>query len=207
MEKPKGEIEDDYSGIDVKKVNSIGTFPRRRGNFTLNISQEGKLYVIGGSSNQSEYEDFYLLDLKTYIWSRIPYPLKSPLVGHQSVLIPSKSVQSGGILIYGGWNSENYDESLYLIELENYKAKESRRVPKTFKTIKDVKDVQDKLKSEENNPNSRRDHTFVYIEKWKKIVMIGGWNSLQWNPMMVELEVWVIDQSNLFLFKIGSGKK
>lgn len=208
MEKSKNEMDDDHhSGLDVKKVNSIGTFPRKRANFSLNLSEEDKLYVIGGCSNQSEYEDFYVLDLKTYIWSRIPYPMKSALVGHKSVHLSSKESQSGALLVYGGWKTENYNDSLYLIELDTYKTKESRKVPKTFKTINDVKNANKLSQTEQDKPNSRRDHTLTLVESWDKVVLVGGWNSLQWSPTMVSLDVWVIDQSKIFLLKIGSGRK
>lgn len=194
------EIYDDHTGIDVKKVNTIGTFPRRRANFSLTLSQDNKLFVVGGSSMQSEYEDFYFLDLKSYMWTRIPYPMQHTLVGHKSVYLTSEKSETGAILIYGGWKTENYNDSLFLIELDTHKAKESKRIQKKmFKTIHDViNNGNQKSKSEEHKPSARRDHTLDYVGKWERVVLVGGWNALQWNPTMVDLEVWTLDKSNFF---------
>jgi hypothetical protein len=39
-------------------------------------------------------------------------------------------------------------------------------------------------------PEARRDHSMCFHDKSNVVVMIGGWNALEWHPDQVALEIW-----------------
>jgi hypothetical protein len=39
-------------------------------------------------------------------------------------------------------------------------------------------------------PEARRDHSLCFHDKLNVVVMIGGWNALEWHPDQVALEIW-----------------
>ena len=65
--------------------------------------------------------------------------------------------------------------------------------------------------NEKYQPIARRDHTMTYVDCINSIQMVGGWNAFEWSPGNINLDVWVLDSSNLAVFALkiqnGNGQK
>lgn len=182
--------------IRIEKVQCKGDTPRKRGNFSSAIQGKDTIYIIGGNSNEQEYSDFYSLNLKTFAWKSIPYNIAKSLTGHKSVFLSSGIDIKTGILTYGGWNGEDYNDSIFLTDLGDMTAKESLRYAedseKKLRSHKTMGDVRQKIEHDLNIPDGRRDFTMNFINCWDSVVITGGWNALEWNPQQVELDIWFL---------------
>jgi hypothetical protein len=180
--------------LKIKKLKLTGMdIPKNRANFSTSISTNGTAYIMGGNSSDLEFQDFYQLDLKTLKWERLPYSINGPLAGQASTFLPGKDLSSGGLLIYGGWNIDKCNDSLHLVELDCLNFQECQKYKKEeslSKSTKTMSDMRQKIENDQNKPYGRRGHSLTFCLDWSLVMMIGGWNSLEWSPKLVNLDVW-----------------
>ena len=90
----------------------------------------------------------------------------------------------------------DYNDVLYLTDLGDLTLKRSVRTPETsdynLKTNKTMGDFKQRIENDLNIPESRRDFSFNLVRAWDCVVLIGGWNALEWNPQQVELDIWFL---------------
>jgi len=180
--------------IWVKSISLAGDIPLRRANFSCSIIGRKEVVITGGMGNQAEYDSIYILDLESMSWRISEQTLPASFVGHKSVRVCSGGSKINGVVILGGWCTDHYNESIFLLDTEKWRLKESHRKiccptpgKKEHKTMNDLKG---KIQSEVSLPEGRRDHTLTFLQKWSMIIMIGGWNALEWNNDNKFLEAW-----------------
>ena len=138
----------------------IGSIPCARSNFSLSKFTISKLFLYGGTTEDEDLDDAYVLDLGKITlnadyflnflqvlmhWTKLDFSLKFPLVGHCSIrlnrsLDPMKSY----IFIFGGWDGSGYSNKSFLIN------------PRTFEVLHSN---YDESLTDSSGGSSRNSHT------------------------------------------------
>ena len=198
--------QEDGFRIALSFLELKGRCPRPRANFSTVVFQKSKILVQGGDSEQHEFNDIWELNLRTKTW-RLRKELKESTVGHKSLKLRvlSKGVLMKGagraMLTYGGWTRNAYSDTLALVDMNTFELKECpRRVRNRLSESKIPKTSLDQSKQIElelSIPHARRDHTLTFHSELSSVVLIGGWDALEWHPENAELEVWLLTSGRL----------
>lgn len=174
--------------------------PPERANFVAVMYHKTKVLIIGGDMADREYNDIWELNLRTKVWRKIKRELREPIVGHKSVklrVLSKESLVKGsgrGLLTYGGWQRSQYSDTLYLLDMYTLDLKECPRKPRgkldDTRGPKSTFDTKKQIELDLSIPEARRDHSLCFHDKLNVVVMIGGWNALEWHPDQVALEIW-----------------
>lgn len=190
------------SSFSMRTVNLKGTAPCSRANTCTSISSEESLFLTGGNNATNEFSDMFVLDTVGLKWSQLPDRKEMhSLVGASGYSITSGNTNKEGVILYGGWSKDHYNDSLFLYEFGAQTLHECPRTNKPSKKFgkkinKTMNNMKDEIDFQRNLPNARRDHTFSMVGAWSMGVMVGGWNSLEWNPSQRLLEVWSLTPGN-----------
>ena len=146
------------------------------------------MFIHGGTNEDLDLHDSYVLDLETLIWSSylININYKLTLVGHSALMIRNDYKNQNNLLIFGGWDGSKYTDTCYLLNLENNSLKVSYN--KGWNSSNSVKFKQNSSKTNLSNaktwggpkssgsdiPSSRRDHTMTHDYINNKIYLFGG---------------------------------
>ena len=168
----------------------IGTIPCCRSSFLGLLFDDCKVFIHGGTNEDLDLHDSYILDLNTMIWSNYPINIncKLTLVGHSGLLIPNEEKIQSHLLIFGGWDGSKYIDTCYLLNLENnsvkvsfYKGWTGTSCSVRFKQQHSLKGNLTNAKSwggpkpyGSDIPSSRRDHTLTHDYLNNKVYLFGG---------------------------------
>ena len=180
-----------------KRVPQEGSIPSPRSSALAVLLTSGKIWMLGGNSNENEFSDLYELDLQTLKWKKLYGDWKTKWTGSAGIVMKTGLSEKDIIIQYGGFCGDSYSDSLYLLECNSLTIKEAKRDEQHGK-LKTM-DMKKRIENDKLQPNSRRDHTMTYIQEPSCIIMIGGWNSIEWSPDDIRLDFWVLDSSNSFL--------
>jgi hypothetical protein len=190
-----------------------GDLPNPRAHFSAVLLDNKKIIITSGDNQEEEFNDVYELNLLTNKWRNKKIKLKESIVGHKSILLKVKSSKdvlhtSGrGILTYGGWMKNTYSDNLVMLE---YISKELRICPRRankkqdsyMKGPKTTFDAERQIALDKLVPEGRRDHTFTFHGDLQSVVMIGGWNALEWHPDQTMLDIWALTSGSLPFIRV-----
>lgn len=192
-------------------------FPTARANFVAVMYHKAKVLIIGGDMGDREFNDIWELNLRTKLWRKIKRELREPLVGHKCVklrVLSKESLVKGsgrGLLLYGGWQRTQYSDTLYLLDMYTLDLKECPRNLRNklddTRGPRSTFDTKKQIEADLTIPEARRDHSMCFHDKLNVVVMIGGWNALEWHPDQVALEIWVYSSGTSGLFQTGAGNR
>lgn len=205
------------SKLGLSVVGLSGRIPSARANFVAVSFQKSKMFILGGDNADKEYNDIWELDLRNKTWKKVRKELREPIVGHRSVKLRVLSKEAPikdcgrGLLTYGGWQRNQYSDTLYLLDMYSLDLKECPRKPKSrFQEVKIPKSTIDTRKHVEKDlsiPEGRRDHAMCFQEDLNLVVLVGGWNALEWHPEQVELEIWLYTAGIFGSSQNGGGRR
>jgi hypothetical protein len=197
--------QDLFRSSDGSRTSDTLKVPAPRANFCTVLFQKTKVFVLGGDNADKEFSDIWELNLKKRTWRNRGKDLKEPLVGHKCVKLRVQAMDalvkgSGrGMLIYGGWQKNQYSDTLYLLDMFKLSIKECPRRAKgreEMKMPKSTFDAKKQIDIDLSIPEARRDHAFCFHEELNIIILSGGWNALEWHPDQVDLELWAMTYGN-----------
>lgn len=204
--------QEDKFRISLSFLPLKGRIPHARANFSTEVFQRSKLLIQGGDNQESEFSDMWELNLRTKAW-RLRKELKEPLVGHKSIklrVLSKDTLMKGAgraMLTYGGWMRNLYSDTLFLMDMSTFEMKECPRKPRSrideAKMTRTTLDTMKHIEIENSIPDGRRDHTMCFHAALSAVVVIGGWNSLEWHPDKVELEVWLYTSGTPLLTRVA----
>lgn len=175
-----------YFRFTLKDVFS-GTIPCCRSSFLAVLLKNDKIFIHGGSNEDLDLHDSYVLDLDTLTWSAylININYKLTLVGHAGLIL-----KNNNLFIFGGWDGSKYIDTSFLLNLDNNNLKISfhKGLTNTSNSLKYKKHISANpkgniglVKSSGGNkpydsdiPSSRRDHTLTNDYIHNKVYMFGG---------------------------------
>lgn len=203
--------EEEELSVFLQKPN--GDLPNPRAHFSAVLLDNKKIIITSGDNQEEEFNDVYELNLLINKWRNKKIKLKESMVGHKSILLKVKSSKdvlhtSGrGILTYGGWMKNMYSDNLIMLE---YISKELRICPRRankkqdsyMKVTKSTFDVERQIALDKLVPEGRRDHTFTFHGDMESVIMIGGWNALEWHPDQTMLDMWALTSGRAILRRV-----
>lgn len=177
--------------LENYKINklSLGMIPCCRSSFIGILYNNDQIFIHGGTNEDVDLHDSYILDLETLVWSSysIDCPYKLTLVGHAALLLNNENSNLKNLLIFGGWDGSKYIDTSYLLNLDSHCLKASYY--KGWNTSNSLR-FKGQLSSKSNLgnakswggpkscgsdiPSSRRDHTLTYDSSKNKIYLFGG---------------------------------
>lgn len=113
------------------------------------------VFIHGGTGANADLKDFCSLDFETLKWEKRG-ATPDCLTGHAGVEIDSR------ILIFGGWNEQEYTNSCILYDPEDSSLRKGNDQSMT---------------GEWSLPAQRRGHTFTKAKDC--IYLLGGWDSMK----------------------------
>lgn len=150
--------------------------------------KNNKIFIHGGTNEDLDLHDSYVLDLETLVWSSylININYKLTLVGHAALLL-----NDNNILIFGGWDGNKYIDISFLLNFDTSFLKVSyyKGLNNASHSLKYRKQISSKTnlgnaKSwggakpyDSDIPASRRDHTLTLVPSQNKIYLFGGKNN------------------------------
>lgn len=145
-----------FKSLDAawEKVKPINDFkPPPLVNHTMSI-YKNKIYIFGGSYHDKEpSNDLWCYDTSTNRWSKVfvSGSLPLPVYEHASCVVGDR------LYVYGGTNNQNQIySSLYVLDLNTL----------FWVKIEDSSDI--------NGPGLRYGHTLTYLNKFHKLLLMGG---------------------------------
>jgi len=102
--------------LATRFIPTNGSIPCARSNFSLDKFAINKLFLYGGTTEDDDLDDAYVLDLVLMHWTKIDISIKFPLVGHCSIsLNRSLDPLKPYIFVFGGWDGSVYSSKGFLI--------------------------------------------------------------------------------------------
>uniref|UniRef100_A0AC34QMA4 Kelch domain-containing protein 2 n=1 Tax=Panagrolaimus sp. JU765 TaxID=591449 RepID=A0AC34QMA4_9BILA len=110
-----------FDGTGWHLVKHSGDIPSHRAAAAVTvIPKEGKAYLFGGRDSSSRLADFYSLDLKTFVWTKLQSfnPVEEPIGRSWSTL--TYNPDGDYMLLYGGLDNDTCPMSdRYQLEIRN----------------------------------------------------------------------------------------
>lgn len=199
----KEQKENSGGSVKASIVKLSGICPEERGNFACARWTGEEILIHGGNSKEKEFSDFWTLDLKNLEWKKVLEKHNQLcLIGHTATLVP-RSKGKPLVIMFGGWRVDPKENKL------GYTGSVFTVCPWTKEVIEMDSSARLSHPEEAKPPAPRRDSVFVTDPLGDRAYLIGGFNSLTWNPKLPSsLSIWELTCSNFsiwsFLVKTSS---
>ncbi|KAL2257122.1 hypothetical protein VTK26DRAFT_638 [Humicola hyalothermophila] len=84
--------------------------PRPRGYHTANMV-DGKLIIYGGSDGGECFDDVWVYDVETHVWTEVSIPVTYPRLSHTATIVGSY------LFVFGGHDGKEYSNDVLLLNL------------------------------------------------------------------------------------------